>query len=88
MGKVFKALGLSVAFVRDGLNQDLTCSDDLFKSDITYATASTLCFAYIRDNIATAPDELVSALQELGRHSRGLAWCSLLLWHTALPSRP
>eukprot|EP00891_Asterochloris_glomerata_P006479 jgi/Astpho2/6479/e_gw1.00096.28.1_t len=59
VGKIFKALGLSVAFVRDRENQDLTSSGGLFQSDITYATASTLCFAYIRDNIATAPDQLM-----------------------------
>ena len=61
VGKIFKSLGLSVAFVRDRANQDLDGGGNLFHSDITYATASTLCFAYIRDNIATAPDQLVSA---------------------------
>ena len=69
VGKIFKALGLSVAFVRDRENQDLTSSGGLFQSDITYATASTLCFAYIRDNIATAPDQLVSVFARAG-----LAW--------------
>ena len=66
VGKIFKALGLSVTFVRDRANLEFTTSGGLFQSDITYATASTLCFAYIRDNIATAPNQLVSAIAEAG----------------------
>ena len=66
MGKVFKSLGLSVAFVRDREYQDVDTSGGLFQSDITYATATTLCFAYIRDNIATTPDQLVSAPAKAG----------------------
>ena len=69
MGKVFKSLGLSVAFVRDREHQELMSGGGLFQSDITYATATTLCFAYIRDNIATAPDQLVSAAQKLSWHA-------------------
>ena len=68
--KIFKSLELSVAFARASDLQDFTSSGSLFQSDITYATASTLCFAYMHDNIATVPNQLVSALTRAGLAQR------------------
>ncbi len=49
MGKIYRFLGLSVACVVDGLNDDERRA--AYQADITYATNNQLGFDYLRDNM-------------------------------------
>lgn len=58
MGKVFKFLGLSVAVVKG--TDPPTKRAPLFKCDIVYVTAQSLCFTYLQDNTALDKSGVVS----------------------------
>jgi preprotein translocase subunit SecA len=57
MGEVYSFLGLEVGLVQEGLNFDER--KVAYHSDITYGTNAQFGFDYLRDNIATSPNQLV-----------------------------
>jgi preprotein translocase subunit SecA len=57
MGEVYQFLGLSVGLVQDGMNFEERKAG--YATDITYGTNSQFGFDYLRDNIATSPNNLV-----------------------------
>jgi len=57
VGQVHRFLGLSVGLIQQGLQSDERRA--AYACDVTYATNSELGFDYLRDNLATAADELV-----------------------------
>jgi len=57
MGQIYHFLGLSVGLIQDGHNFDER--KIAYSSDITYGTNAQFGFDYLRDNIATATDQLV-----------------------------
>jgi len=57
MGEVYQFLGLSVGLVQDGMNFEERRAG--YAADITYGTNSQFGFDYLRDNIATSPNNLV-----------------------------
>lgn len=57
LAPVYRLLGLRVA-VADHLDA-LASRQDAYRADVTYATAATLGFDYLADNLALQPDELV-----------------------------
>lgn len=50
MGKIYRFLGLSVAVVKS--TDTPLGRGPLFKCDIVYVTAQSLCFTYLQDNTA------------------------------------
>lgn len=58
MGKVHKFLGLSVGYIYTG--QDQAEKRHAYACDITYGTNSEFGFDYLRDNMCTSKDEMVS----------------------------
>ena len=72
MGRVFRALGLSVGRVLN--NQHGPDKQAAFDADITYVTASDLAWLYLSDNTSvTRINQLVSLF--LFRH-----WLILIEW--------
>ena len=69
MGRVFRALGLSVGRVLDNnLGPDKTAA---FSADVTYVTASDLAWLYLSDNTSVMRmEDLVSS-----QHDRPLIAC-------------
>ena len=57
MGPAYRLLGLDVGAVQEGL--DKPAKRAAYASDITYATAKEAGFDYLRDRLASEPDELV-----------------------------
>lgn len=59
MGKIYRFLGLSVAVVKS--TDPPLGRGRLFKCDIVYVTAQSLCFTYLQDNTAIYKESVVSA---------------------------
>lgn len=57
LAPAYNALGLTVAFT--DRSEDLQYRKDAYLSDITYATAQTLGFDYLTDNLAHDPNDVV-----------------------------
>ncbi len=57
MGQIYTFLGLSVGVIVHGL--DFAQRREAYHSDITYGTNNEFGFDYLRDNMVTAPDQLV-----------------------------
>lgn len=57
MGKVYKFLGLSVAYIQEGMS--FSEKRNAYNADITYGTAKEMGFDYLRSFIAYHPDEVV-----------------------------
>ena len=57
MGGIYRLLGLSVAYVQQGMNPDERRA--AYAADITYSTQNEIGFDYLRDRIAMRPDEQV-----------------------------
>ena len=57
VGQVHKFLGLSVGLVQSGLDEKER--KEAYNCDVTYVTNSELGFDYLRDNLASAADDLV-----------------------------
>ncbi len=57
MGQIYKFLGLSVGLIVHGLEWDDRRSS--YCCDVTYGTNNEFGFDYLRDNMATHPDQLV-----------------------------
>lgn len=57
MGKIFKFLGMTVAVVTDNMSN--TARRAPFLADVTYVTASSLCFTYLYDNTTRHRDYTV-----------------------------
>ncbi|MGK7889102.1 MAG: preprotein translocase subunit SecA [Leptolyngbyaceae cyanobacterium] len=57
MGQVHRFLGLSVGLIQQGMNPEERKRN--YNCDITYGTNSELGFDYLRDNMATAMEEVV-----------------------------
>ncbi len=58
MGKTFKFLGMTVAVVKD--ESPHRKRRKLFAADVTYLTASQLCFTYLFDNTSKLSEYTVS----------------------------
>ena len=57
VGQVHKFLGLTVGLVQSGLDEKER--KEAYSCDVTYVTNSELGFDYLRDNLASAADDLV-----------------------------
>lgn len=57
MGQIYRFLGLSVGLIVHGLEWDERRNS--YWSDVTYGTNNEFGFDYLRDNMATHPDQLV-----------------------------
>ncbi len=57
MGPVYRALGLKVSFVREGMS--VQERQKAYQADITYLTAKEAGFDYLRDSLARTPDDVV-----------------------------
>ena len=57
MGKVYRFLGLSVGLIYGRM--DHTEKQKAYNSDITYGTNNEFGFDYLRDNMASSPEQLV-----------------------------
>ncbi|MGL5082868.1 MAG: preprotein translocase subunit SecA [Microcoleaceae cyanobacterium] len=57
MGQIHRFLGLSVGLIQQGMNPDERQKN--YACDITYATNSEIGFDYLRDNMATAMEDVV-----------------------------
>ncbi|NJO46445.1 MAG: preprotein translocase subunit SecA [Oscillatoriales cyanobacterium RM2_1_1] len=57
MGQVHRFLGLTVGLIQQGMNPDERQKN--YGCDITYATNSEIGFDYLRDNMATAMEDVV-----------------------------
>jgi len=57
MGPAYRLLGLDVGAVQEGMGQPEKKA--AYASDVTYATAKEAGFDYLRDRLASEPDELV-----------------------------
>ncbi len=57
MGQIYDFLGLTVGIVQDGMGFEER--REAYASDITYGTNAQFGFDYLRDNIATSPEQLV-----------------------------
>ena len=60
MGQVHRFLGLSVGLIHNG--QDLVAKKAAYDCDITYGTNNEYGFDYLRDHMATHPEEMVQRL--------------------------
>lgn len=60
MGKIYKFLGLTVSVIKSADDPD--CRAPLYKCDVMYLTAQTLCFSYLTDNTAHFKHQVVSFL--------------------------
>ena len=60
MGKIYKFLGLSVGVVlSDRTSNDFESKRQAYLCDITYGTNNEFGFDYLRDNMASSPEQLV-----------------------------
>ena len=59
MGKIYRFLGLSVAVVKS--TDPPWGRKRLYKCDIVYVTAQSLCFTYLQDNTAIYKESVVSS---------------------------
>ncbi len=60
MGKIYKFLGLSVGVVlSDRMSNDFETKRQAYMCDITYGTNNEFGFDYLRDNMASSPEQLV-----------------------------
>ena len=60
MGKIYKFLGLTVGVVlSDRENNDFESKRQAYLCDITYGTNNEFGFDYLRDNMASSPEQLV-----------------------------
>ena len=60
MGKIYKFLGLSVGVVlSDRESNDFELKRQAYRCDITYGTNNEFGFDYLRDNMASSPEQLV-----------------------------
>ncbi len=60
MGKIYKFLGLSVGVVlSDREHNDFELKRQAYRCDITYGTNNEFGFDYLRDNMASSPEQLV-----------------------------
>ncbi|MHB2149187.1 preprotein translocase subunit SecA [Calditrichota bacterium LG25] len=57
MGEVYKFLGLTVGVILN--NMDARQRREAYNCDITYGTNNEFGFDYLRDNMASSPDEIV-----------------------------
>ncbi len=57
MGEIYEFLGLTVGVVQDGMGFEER--REAYAADITYGTNAQFGFDYLRDNIATSPEQLV-----------------------------
>ena len=57
MGEIYRRLGLSVAYVQQGMTSDQRRA--AYASDITYATANEIGFDFLRDQLALQPGHQV-----------------------------
>src|SRR5688572_30154730 len=57
MGEIYTFLGLEVGLIQESMNFDER--KVAYHSDVTYGTNAQFGFDYLRDNIATSPDQLV-----------------------------
>jgi preprotein translocase subunit SecA len=57
MGPIYRALGLTVGFVQQGMDRPTRRS--AYRADVTYLTAKEAGFDYLRDGLAYEPSELV-----------------------------
>lgn len=57
MGQIYRALGLSVGLIQEGMEESQRRLN--YAADITYVTNSELAFDYLRDNMANSLQELV-----------------------------
>src|SRR5918997_301553 len=57
MGEIYTFLGLEVGLIQE--NMDFDERKIAYHSDVTYGTNAQFGFDYLRDNIATSPDQLV-----------------------------
>lgn len=57
MGEIYRSFGLSVGFISQQATPDERRS--AYAYNVTYATANEIGFDYLRDGLATSPDELV-----------------------------
>lgn len=57
MGQIYRALGLSVGLIQEGMEE--TQRRQNYAADITYVTNSELAFDYLRDNMASSIREAV-----------------------------
>lgn len=60
MGKIYKFLGLTVSVIKSA--DDPNCRAPLYKCDVMYLTAQTLCFSYLTDNTAHFKHQVVGFL--------------------------
>jgi preprotein translocase subunit SecA len=67
MGDIYRLLGLSVAFVQQGMS--IAERAAAYRADVTYATATEIGFDYLRDQMALYPVEQV----QRSRYSGGFA---------------
>lgn len=79
MGKIYRSLGLEVGVVLEQMAKSEAESQrrrqEAYKADITYVTNHELVFDYLRDNLATSPEELV----QRGQHFAIIDEVDLLL---------
>ncbi|MHC5112068.1 MAG: preprotein translocase subunit SecA [Planctomycetota bacterium] len=63
MGPVYRFLGLTVGVILEEMGDDedeeLRNRRAAYRSDVTYGTNSEIAFDYLRDNLATVPEETV-----------------------------
>lgn len=57
MGEIYRRLGLSVAYVQQGMTADERRA--AYACDITYATANEIGFDFLRDQLALRPQDQV-----------------------------
>ena len=57
MGRLYKALGLSVGLLQNGM--PLAAKRPAYEADITYGTNSEFGFDYLRDNMVTRPEDRI-----------------------------